>query len=1731
MSKKLTKALFILLLLAPFVFTSAVAQTITIGAVDPGPYGIGSTIAIPFHVNDASGCVQQSNVYSLYLCNAAGTPVSGTAAATITNFYGTFFNYTGPVSTVANTYTFIIKSSNPAVTSNVSNTFTISAIPGTAAAATCPSNQISNAQYPQVFGSCSGANNTVYTFANASVGGASATATFFNELTQAAEVTNTSLAPSYNFTAKAANYTVTVRSVNSNNAVSTYAYQLINNVVNSSIGATGNPSVCLAGGTAPLTYNIDVSSPTGIQFNYPGNTYTFSWGDGTPNSIFTLCQIEALGGKITHDFTKSSCGITSNNNVNSFEIDFQSDNLYCGKIGSAPSNYAKIFTDPLNKFSGPVTACTGSTVSFVNASTPGPDPNATTSSCNDNPNALYSWSVDGIVVESNYHLGQNFVTTFTEGTHTINLHLQNPGTACIPTDFSQTICVQNPPEPSFTLPQTTVCISSGPVVPTNTSVIDASCNTQNTYLWTATPSAGVTFNATVANPQFTFTNIGVYQIGLTVTTASCGPVTTPTQTLTVNSSPVAVLSADFSACGNNQTLKFDANATNNPTYTNLSGTAVDAANTYTWTVTGGTYSFAAGSTANSKYPNITFNDYATYTVTVTQQNNCGSITSLPQHITFQQAPTVSAGNDFTICATAIANLNGQVTGTGVTNYQWTGGTGTFTPNVNALNATYQPSAAEISAGKVTLTLEATTSVAAPCNLITSPVTITISPIDVINSKLTTSICSNTKVNYKATSPDATATFTWTATLVSGSATGFSPTGSGSLINDLLVNTDPTASTNAVIAYIITPTNASGCTGTPSTLNVTVTPLPLITATAANASICSSQPADITLTSSVTGTSYTWTSATTGPITGNTNNSIPANVTSIADILINSGTTQATVTYTITPISTTGCAGTPVKASVIVQPSPIVANAGSNASICDVTTFTLNGNSPAPGTGKWTVTPNTGITFTDATSPTSGVNGLVPGNTYQFTWTITSAPGCSNANSINITVNSPTIAGTTSTPDQSIVCAGSNNGEIVLTGSLGTVINWETSIDNGVTWAPVTPVNNGTTLFYTNLTQTTQYRAILQNGACNVATSNATIITVNQPAVKAYAGPPANLCNVTTYVMQGNDPGTFAAQWTQLSGPTVTFSDPTKYNTTISNLQEGNVYTFSWTIQAVSPCASSQDEVVVTDAADVVPSFTADKTDFCGQQNVTFTNTSNNQAGASFSWDFGDGTPPSSEVSPQHIFIEDPTGKDITYTVTLTVLKNCNAHPAATQTITVRPAIPDAEIAPTPLSGCGPTTFTIQNMSTGDNDTYIFYVKDAQGNNKITPITKTDKSSVTFTLSSPITANYTFYMTATNKCGTVNSSAPIYIPMAPQDIAAIISSSDNKIDCFPFTASLVNASGGSSYSYTVTNPDGTTTIIPAVSGPQPYAFPQPGTYTIQLFASDACSQNVPSNILTYTIYPPPAPDFTSAIDCGDLATFTNITPDPNNLYSYSWDFGDGSTPSPNPIHQYTYDPQHTDYKVTLTATNTSTNCSNSISHDITISPLLTAQFEVLPATTISIPDYHFNFVDQSSGPPTAWLWDFGDGETSSERNPGHTYAYGSVGDHIVTLMVSRATCPSSTFSQTVTIIGVPGQLYMPNAFIPDSRSVGIEIFIAKGAGIKTWLLQIFNNYGQLIWQTTKLDNNGSPVEGWDGTFKGAPAPQGTYIWQASATFINGSEWKGMSYNNSLPKRTGTVNLIR
>src|SRR5690606_8588567 len=95
----------------------------------------------------------------------------------------------------------------------------------------------------------------------------------------------------------------------------------------------------------------------------------------------------------------------------------------------------------------------------------------------------------------------------------------------------------------------------------------------------------------------------------------------------------------------------------------------------------------------------------TLTLTTTGNNNCIAVTDT-KDLTFTPAPTANAGADVTRCANnPNVVLNGSVTI--ATGGVWSGGAGSFTPNNTALNATYVPTAAEISAGILTLTLTTT----------------------------------------------------------------------------------------------------------------------------------------------------------------------------------------------------------------------------------------------------------------------------------------------------------------------------------------------------------------------------------------------------------------------------------------------------------------------------------------------------------------------------------------------------------------------------------------------------------------------------------------------------------------------------------------------------------------------------------------------------------------------------------------------------------------------------------------------------------------------------------------------------------------------------------------------------------------------------------------------------------------------------------------------------------------
>ena len=99
-------------------------------------------------------------------------------------------------------------------------------------------------------------------------------------------------------------------------------------------------------------------------------------------------------------------------------------------------------------------------------------------------------------------------------------------------------------------------------------------------------------------------------------------------------------------------------------------------------------------------------------------------------------------------------------------------------------------------------------------------------------------------------------------------------------------------------------------------------------------------------------------------------------------------------------------------------------------------------------------------------------------------------------------------------------------------------------------------------------------------------------------------------------------------------------------------------------------------------------------------------------------------------------------------------------------------------------------------------------------------------------------------------------------------------------------------------------------------------------------------------------------------------------------SWSWDFGDGATSTDqNPSHSYS---AAGSYDVSLTVSN---DCGEDDATDyvtITVSDAPVADFSADP-TSVCV-DYDVYFTDLSTGEPTSWSWDFGDGATSTDQNP-------------------------------------------------------------------------------------------------------------------------------------------------
>lgn len=124
-----------------------------------------------------------------------------------------------------------------------------------------------------------------------------------------------------------------------------------------------------------------------------------------------------------------------------------------------------------------------------------------------------------------------------------------------------------------------------------------------------------------------------------------------------------------------------------------------------------------------------------------------------------------------------------------------------------------------------------------------------------------------------------------------------------------------------------------------------------------------------------------------------------------------------------------------------------------------------------------------------------------------------------------------------------------------------------------------------------------------------------------------------------------------------------------------------------------------------------------------------------------------------------------------------------------------------------------------------------------------------------------------------------------------------------------------------------------------------------------------------------------------------------------MTQWLWDFGDGSTAEvQNPVHVYA---DTGAYQVNLLIQNPDSliYCFHSITKQVPVYvsvPECHANFVAVPDSGVNKPNL-FHFYDSSTGEPDAWLWNFGDGSTSTLQNPDHKFD--DFGDYEVSLSIT------------------------------------------------------------------------------------------------------------------------------
>jgi len=419
---------------------------------------------------------------------------------------------------------------------------------------------------------------------------------------------------------------------------------------------------------------------------------------------------------------------------------------------------------------------------------------------------------------------------------------------------------------------------------------------------------------------------------------------------------------------------------------------------------------------------------------------------------------------------------------------------------------------------------------------------------------------------------------------------------------------------------------------------------------------------------------------------------------------------------------------------------------------------------------------------------------------------------------------------------------------------------------------------------------------------------------------------------------------------------------------------------------------------------VTADFTVNNTTGCGSLQASFTDISASTAGNIVSWEWS-GDLNASQQNPSRIF-----GTAGTYSICLTVTDDAGntGNICKDEFITVF-ALPTPDFTAAQPQGCVPLVVTFADASQSADAPITDWMWGLGGSCGTVSNTTNEGPTCLYEISD----NYGVNLTVIDANGCTNTITKTdFISVTPAPIADV--SGNNLIGCdAPHTANFINNSPDPEVEITWDFGNGNTF---QGDNPPSVTYTDPGFYTITAIAANAASQCADTLVLTDYVQVGAYAEFTSSVQagCEDLTVnFTDTSPDPAT--EIEWDFGDGNiSTDANPSHVYEVPGCYT-----VRLSRTAQGCPSVVyaSECIKVDPQPDVWYANDNSIGCALPHVvNFSAISSSA---TAWSWDFGDGNTSDEQNPTHSFE--TFGEFPVTLTVTNVYgCTNSATVSTINL---------------------------------------------------------------------------------------------------------------